>query len=88
MYIGPTTHADLHCGRDFLPNGKITIFATLSLSNIPGLIEAIENFYITPSLVDISNQPAPPIQSYSSFNVNPDVRVVLDFLIALIFLHK
>ena len=78
MYVGPTTHADLHCDRDFLPNGKITIIATLSLLNIPGLIEAIENFYVTPSLVDTRNQPAPPIQSYSSFNFNPDVSVVLD----------
>ena len=65
---------EMQCGRQFHPNGTITVFAKLMLPNLPGLIETIERFIAIPSLIDIAKQPAPPIVTYSQITVYTHVR--------------
>ena len=61
----------LQCGRQFLPNGTITIIARLILPPIRGLNEVIERFYITPSLG--VNNISTPQEVYTPIEIYPYV---------------
>ena len=71
---GPSPEMKIQCGRQLHPNGVITIFAKLVLPDFPGLIEAIDRFIAIPSLIDITKQPAPPIQVYTQITIYTHVR--------------
>ena len=71
---GPSPEMKIQCGRQLLPNGVITIFAKLILPDFPGLIEAIDRLFATPFLVDITKQPAPPIETYTRITIYTHVR--------------
>ena len=78
---------EMQCGRQFHPNGTITVFAKLMLPDSPGLIEAIDKFIAIPTLIDIANQPAPPIDdTYSQITVYTHVRYYI--YIQLLLLHQ
>ena len=65
---------EMQCGCQFHPNGAITVYAKLILPDFPGLIEAIKRFIAVPTLIDIANQPSPPIETYSQITIYTHVR--------------
>lgn len=69
----------VHCKREHQPNGKFTLYASWNIANIPGLLEAIEKYTVSPQLVDLSFTPTVVVESYSIIDIIPQVKHIYSF---------
>lgn len=65
----------INCDVNYQPDGKVNIITVWTLSDTPGLLEAIDEFTILPHQIDTeSHTDGGVMERYSKISVKPNVR--------------
>ena len=70
----PPPKINIHCGREYQNNGKLTIYAIWSIPDTPGLLDAIGNYSVTPQKIEMyNNRPEVVVEYYTRIFIFPHV---------------
>ena len=75
----------IYCNVSYQSNGKVNLNAVWTLSESPGIIEAIERFAVLPQQIDSDHIVGTVSKYYTEISVKPNVRssviTVIDLLL-------
>ena len=64
----------IYCSVSYQSNGKVNLNAVWTLSESPGIIEAIERFAVSPQKIDSDHIAGTVSKYYTEISVKPNVR--------------